>query len=86
MHVNKLNIFLIYICVCVSCVYCSFDEGKGFWCQRLEGGRPKCLGKSKGRKYPEMAPEVDDSLISSLLPHKTLSLFLNDASGKDTLL
>ena len=35
-----------------------YDEGKGFYCQRLEGGRSKCLGKSKGRKYPEMAPEV----------------------------
>ncbi|KAG7333873.1 hypothetical protein KOW79_002280 [Hemibagrus wyckioides] len=36
----------------------TFDEGKGFWCQRTEGSRPKCLGKSKGRKYPEMAPET----------------------------
>lgn len=37
---------------------CSYDDSKGFWCQRAEGGRAKCLGKSKGRKYPEMSPEV----------------------------
>ncbi|MBN3312792.1 NDST2 sulfotransferase, partial [Atractosteus spatula] len=35
-----------------------FDDSKGFWCQRQEGGRAKCLGKSKGRKYPDMDPEV----------------------------
>ncbi|XP_075011465.1 bifunctional heparan sulfate N-deacetylase/N-sulfotransferase 2 isoform X2 [Calonectris borealis] len=31
-----------------------FDEAKGFWCQLLDGGKTKCLGKSKGRKYPDM--------------------------------
>ncbi|XP_011884567.1 PREDICTED: bifunctional heparan sulfate N-deacetylase/N-sulfotransferase 4 isoform X2 [Cercocebus atys] len=34
-----------------------FDPQKGFWCQLLEGGKTKCLGKSKGRKYPPMDPE-----------------------------
>ncbi|XP_016109996.1 bifunctional heparan sulfate N-deacetylase/N-sulfotransferase 2-like [Sinocyclocheilus grahami] len=51
-----------------------FDEGKGFWCQRLEGGRPKCLGKSKGRKYPEMAPETRAFLTEYYLEHN-LELF-----------
>uniref|UniRef100_A0A3B3SIT9 N-deacetylase/N-sulfotransferase (heparan glucosaminyl) 2b n=1 Tax=Paramormyrops kingsleyae TaxID=1676925 RepID=A0A3B3SIT9_9TELE len=32
----------------------TFDKNKGFWCQRLDGGRTKCLGKGKGRKYPAM--------------------------------
>ncbi|XP_064423045.1 bifunctional heparan sulfate N-deacetylase/N-sulfotransferase 1 [Latimeria chalumnae] len=32
----------------------TFDPKKGFWCQLVEGGKTKCLGKSKGRKYPEM--------------------------------
>nr|XP_014351371.1 PREDICTED: bifunctional heparan sulfate N-deacetylase/N-sulfotransferase 1 [Latimeria chalumnae] len=32
----------------------QFDPKKGFWCQLVEGGKTKCLGKSKGRKYPEM--------------------------------
>ncbi|XP_033871892.3 bifunctional heparan sulfate N-deacetylase/N-sulfotransferase 4-like isoform X1 [Acipenser ruthenus] len=32
----------------------TFDPQKGFWCQLLEGGKTKCLGKSKGRKYPPM--------------------------------
>ncbi|MED6275229.1 Bifunctional heparan sulfate N-deacetylase/N-sulfotransferase 4, partial [Characodon lateralis] len=36
----------------------SFDPQKGFWCQLLEGGKTKCLGKSKGRKYPSMDPEA----------------------------
>ncbi|XP_064177083.1 bifunctional heparan sulfate N-deacetylase/N-sulfotransferase 2 [Anguilla rostrata] len=35
-----------------------YDESKGFWCQKLDGGRAKCLGKSKGRKYPDMTPET----------------------------
>ncbi|XP_043917596.1 bifunctional heparan sulfate N-deacetylase/N-sulfotransferase 4 [Protopterus annectens] len=35
----------------------TFDPQKGFWCQLLEGGKTKCLGKSKGRKYPPMEPE-----------------------------
>lgn len=35
-----------------------FDEGKGFWCQGLEGGKTRCLGKSKGRRYPDMDNEV----------------------------
>lgn len=37
---------------------CRYDDSKGFWCQRVEGGRAKCLGKSKGRKYPELSSEV----------------------------
>ncbi|XP_072559745.1 bifunctional heparan sulfate N-deacetylase/N-sulfotransferase 2-like isoform X2 [Paramormyrops kingsleyae] len=36
----------------------TFDKNKGFWCQRLDGGRTKCLGKGKGRKYPAMASET----------------------------
>uniref|UniRef100_A0A8C7K3I4 Bifunctional heparan sulfate N-deacetylase/N-sulfotransferase 1 n=1 Tax=Oncorhynchus kisutch TaxID=8019 RepID=A0A8C7K3I4_ONCKI len=32
----------------------AFDPKKGFWCQLLDGGKTKCLGKSKGRRYPEM--------------------------------
>ncbi|XP_031415841.1 bifunctional heparan sulfate N-deacetylase/N-sulfotransferase 4 [Clupea harengus] len=35
----------------------TFDRQKGFWCQLLEGGKTKCLGKSKGRKYPPMDTE-----------------------------
>ncbi|XP_048399755.2 bifunctional heparan sulfate N-deacetylase/N-sulfotransferase 1b [Stegostoma tigrinum] len=31
-----------------------FDLKKGFWCQLLDGSKSKCLGKSKGRRYPEM--------------------------------
>ncbi|MFT7805961.1 bifunctional heparan sulfate N-deacetylase/N-sulfotransferase 2 [Arapaima gigas] len=46
-----------------------FDESKGFWCQRTEGGRPKCLGKSKGRKYPEMAPETRSFLTEYFHEH-----------------
>lgn len=37
---------------------CRFDPQRGFWCQLLEGGKTKCLGHSKGRKYPPMDPEV----------------------------
>ncbi|PIO32029.1 hypothetical protein AB205_0043520, partial [Aquarana catesbeiana] len=40
----------------------TFDSHKGFWCQLLEEGKTKCLGKSKGRKYPPMDAEVSISL------------------------
>uniref|UniRef100_A0A4W3H1H7 [heparan sulfate]-glucosamine N-sulfotransferase n=1 Tax=Callorhinchus milii TaxID=7868 RepID=A0A4W3H1H7_CALMI len=32
----------------------TYDDSKNFWCQVVEGGKAKCLGKSKGRKYPDM--------------------------------
>ncbi|XP_067239310.1 bifunctional heparan sulfate N-deacetylase/N-sulfotransferase 1 [Chanodichthys erythropterus] len=32
----------------------AFDPKKGFWCQLLDGGQTKCLGKSKGQRYPDM--------------------------------
>nr|XP_020658441.1 bifunctional heparan sulfate N-deacetylase/N-sulfotransferase 4 [Pogona vitticeps] len=40
----------------------TFDPQKGFWCQLLEGGKTKCLGKSKGRKYPPMDQESREFL------------------------
>ncbi|KAE8630595.1 hypothetical protein XENTR_v10000886 [Xenopus tropicalis] len=36
----------------------TFDPQKGFWCQLLEEGKTKCLGKNKGRKYPTMDLEA----------------------------
>ncbi|XP_030048126.1 LOW QUALITY PROTEIN: bifunctional heparan sulfate N-deacetylase/N-sulfotransferase 3-like [Microcaecilia unicolor] len=35
----------------------TFDSHKGFWCQLLEEGKTRCLGRSKGRKYPGMDTE-----------------------------
>lgn len=32
----------------------TFDEQKGFFCERLADEKTKCLGISKGRHYPEM--------------------------------
>ncbi|XP_074088960.1 bifunctional heparan sulfate N-deacetylase/N-sulfotransferase 2 [Macrotis lagotis] len=46
-----------------------FDEGKGFWCQGLEGGKTRCLGKSKGRRYPDMAPEARLLLVDFFRDH-----------------
>lgn len=39
-------------------LFSRFDEDKGFWCQGLEGGKTRCLGKSKGRRYPDMDTDV----------------------------
>ncbi|XP_053768079.1 bifunctional heparan sulfate N-deacetylase/N-sulfotransferase 4 [Desmodus rotundus] len=47
----------------------TFDPQKGFWCQLLEGGKTKCLGKSKGRKYPPMDPESRAFLSSYYRDH-----------------
>ncbi|XP_019512089.1 PREDICTED: bifunctional heparan sulfate N-deacetylase/N-sulfotransferase 4 [Hipposideros armiger] len=47
----------------------TFDPQKGFWCQLLEGGKTKCLGRSKGRKYPPMSPEARAWLSSYYRDH-----------------
>ncbi|KAG2462104.1 NDST2 sulfotransferase, partial [Polypterus senegalus] len=59
-----------------------FDEAKGFWCQRMENGRPKCLGKNKGRKYPEMDPESRTFLSHFYLEHNMDLLKLLDRLGQ----
>nr|XP_056711924.1 bifunctional heparan sulfate N-deacetylase/N-sulfotransferase 3 [Euleptes europaea] len=47
----------------------TFDSHKGFWCQLLEEGKTKCLGKSKGRKYPAMDSECRAFLSSYYRDH-----------------
>ncbi|XP_021416576.2 bifunctional heparan sulfate N-deacetylase/N-sulfotransferase 1 isoform X2 [Oncorhynchus mykiss] len=47
----------------------AFDPKKGFWCQLLEGGKTKCLGKSKGRRYPDMDPESQSFLREHYRDH-----------------
>ncbi|XP_076851937.1 bifunctional heparan sulfate N-deacetylase/N-sulfotransferase 2 [Brachyhypopomus gauderio] len=58
-----------------------FDESKGFWCQRVDGGRPKCLGKSKGRKYSEMTPETRAFLTDYYREHNRELLRLLNRLG-----
>uniref|UniRef100_A0AAY4CD28 [heparan sulfate]-glucosamine N-sulfotransferase n=1 Tax=Denticeps clupeoides TaxID=299321 RepID=A0AAY4CD28_9TELE len=58
------------------------DENKGFWCQRVEGGRPKCLGKSKGRKYPLVAPETRAFLMEYYHEHNQELLRLLNRLGQ----
>lgn len=60
----------------LSFLLSRFDEEKGFWCQGLEGGKTRCLGRSKGRRYPDMDTEVSPgqsrlalSTIEALVPH-----------------
>ncbi|CAI9586832.1 unnamed protein product [Staurois parvus] len=47
----------------------TFSPEKGFWCQLLEGGKTKCLGKNKGRKYPTMHIESRFFLSSYYRDH-----------------
>lgn len=56
--------------VTLSFLLSRFDEEKGFWCQGLEGGKTRCLGRSKGRRYPDMDAEV--SLGQSRLALSTI--------------
>ncbi|KAJ8248458.1 hypothetical protein GJAV_G00242230 [Gymnothorax javanicus] len=60
----------------------TFDESKGFWCQKLEGGRAKCLGKSKGRKYADMAPETRAFLTEHYREHNMMLLKLLNRLGQ----
>ncbi|XP_061420826.1 bifunctional heparan sulfate N-deacetylase/N-sulfotransferase 2-like isoform X1 [Lethenteron reissneri] len=63
----------------------TFDEHKGFWCvagvasvASEGGGKPKCLGKSKGRKYPDMEPQAREFLAEYYREHNVeLSKVLN---------
>uniref|UniRef100_A0A4X1T0P1 [heparan sulfate]-glucosamine N-sulfotransferase n=1 Tax=Sus scrofa TaxID=9823 RepID=A0A4X1T0P1_PIG len=59
-----------------------FDEDKGFWCQGLEGGKTRCLGKSKGRRYPDMDTEVSKARgrvsLSTLRSDRVLLLSTSD--------
>ncbi|XP_053317415.1 bifunctional heparan sulfate N-deacetylase/N-sulfotransferase 4-like [Spea bombifrons] len=47
----------------------TFNPQKGFWCQLLDGGKTKCLGKNKGRKYPPMDLESRAFLSSYYREH-----------------
>ncbi|KAM9847710.1 bifunctional heparan sulfate N-deacetylase/N-sulfotransferase 2 isoform 1-T2 [Aulostomus maculatus] len=58
-----------------------YDDSKGFWCQRVEAGRAKCLGKSKGRKYAEMSPESRAFLAKFYREHNKELLHLLNRLG-----
>ncbi|KAG8592984.1 hypothetical protein GDO81_000686 [Engystomops pustulosus] len=47
----------------------TFSTEKGFWCQLLDGGKTKCLGKNKGRKYAPMDLESRVFLSSYYQDH-----------------
>ncbi|CAH2300703.1 bifunctional heparan sulfate N-deacetylase N-sulfotransferase 4 [Pelobates cultripes] len=47
----------------------TFSPQKGFWCQLLDGGKTKCLGKNKSRKYPTMDLESRAFLSSFYRDH-----------------
>ncbi|XP_010864347.1 bifunctional heparan sulfate N-deacetylase/N-sulfotransferase 1b isoform X1 [Esox lucius] len=49
----------------------AFDPKKGFWCQLLDGGKTKCLGKSKGRRYPDMDVDSRSFLREHYRDHNT---------------
>ncbi|XP_070833247.1 bifunctional heparan sulfate N-deacetylase/N-sulfotransferase 2 [Chaetodon trifascialis] len=59
-----------------------YDDSKGFWCQRVEGGRTRCLGKSKGRKYPEMSSESRAFLAEYYREHNMELLHLLNRLGQ----
>ncbi|XP_041124099.1 bifunctional heparan sulfate N-deacetylase/N-sulfotransferase 2-like [Polyodon spathula] len=60
----------------------TFDDSKGFWCQRLEAGRTRCLGKSKGRKYPDLDPETRSFLSEYYRDHNMTLLKLLNRLGQ----
>ena len=53
------KIQVIFVSANFTIPFARFDEKKGFYCQLLESGKTKCLGASKGRKYPEMDAQVE---------------------------
>jgi len=57
-----------------------YDERKGFFCERGELNQgPKCLGSSKGRRYPPMSREARKFLNQHYWPHNwQLARILSD--------
>ena len=51
---NDLQRFLKIAPIMDYSNHLRYDPKKGFYCQVLNESRNKCLGKSKGRIYPEM--------------------------------
>ncbi|KAM4809789.1 bifunctional heparan sulfate N-deacetylase/N-sulfotransferase 4-like [Rhinophrynus dorsalis] len=47
----------------------TFNSQKGCWCQLLEGGKTKCLGKNEEHKYPTMDLESRAFLSSYYRDH-----------------
>lgn len=47
----------------------QFNKRKGFFCVKRERGRSKCLGRSKGRKYPPMDKESENYLKKFYKPY-----------------
>lgn len=45
-----------------------FDAKKGFFCPVI-AGRPKCLGRGKGRVYPEISVHTEKYLREHYTPH-----------------
>lgn len=50
-----------------------FDGKKGFYCQITKNNSTKCLGKSKGRIYPEMDGQAKKYLHNYFL-HQNVAL------------
>ncbi|XP_065336089.1 bifunctional heparan sulfate N-deacetylase/N-sulfotransferase isoform X1 [Cloeon dipterum] len=48
-----------------------FDKKKGFYCQIINEDKTKCLGRSKGRKYPQMDERSLKLLQRYYLSHNT---------------
>lgn len=49
-----------------------FDRTKGFFCIKNETTGHKCLNKNKGRKHPEIDPEVRDKLEDYFRPYNAI--------------
>ena len=50
----------------------SYNMTKGFFCVRLNGASDKCLNESKGRRHPDINPQVIQMLRRFYAPHNRL--------------
>lgn len=73
---------MTYIVKYQSCTYTvvyRFDKKKGFFCRVVAGGMTKCLGRGKGRDYPEMEKEAYEYLtLFYSTPNQDLVHLLSD--------
>lgn len=62
-----------------------YDSKKGFYCQVIHGDHTKCLGRSKGRHYPQMEERSLKFLQRYYLSHNTALIKLLKRIGMRTI-
>lgn len=73
---------MVLICLKYAFIF-RFDPKKGFYCQLLSNNHTKCLGRSKGRQYPQMDAESEKYLGQFYKRHNVAISRIMSRMGQD---